>query len=301
MDAGGDERGIMRILIPGGDGMLGHQLLLHFRNRNAFEVRVTLRRHLSAYEQFGLFTGDNAFTEVDVRDINRVSGVIEDFRPHVVVNAVGIVKQRETAREVAPSLEINALFPHKLALICRKTGARLIHMSTDCVFTGRRGCYTEEDIPDAEDLYGRTKFLGELHDEGCVTLRTSIIGLELSGRKSLVEWFLGQRGTIRGYKRAIYTGLTTMEMARVIERVIMRHDKLNGVWQIASQPISKYELLCRLSEKLGRRDVLIEEDEQFACDRSLVSERFNQATGYRPPDWDRMLAELAELILQRGE
>ncbi|MDQ2697034.1 MAG: SDR family oxidoreductase [Pseudomonadota bacterium] len=287
----------MRILILGGDGMLGHQLLRQFHRNH--EVRVTLRQDAWTYADYGLFHPDNACFGVDVRSTERLAEVFAEFRPEAVINAVGIIKQRSIAKESIPSLEINALLPHRLAVLCRMGAARLIHLSTDCVFSGSKGGYTVEDIADAIDLYGRTKFLGEVHDDHCVTLRTSIIGLELARKKSLIEWYLAQQGTIKGFVRAIYTGLTTMEMARIIENVLTRHTDLSGVWQVASQPISKYDLLCRLTGKLQRNDIRIIPDEQFVCDRSLDGTRFAQRTGYIAPDWDAMLDELADRIRQR--
>lgn len=287
----------MRVLILGGDGMLGHRLLLHLRGRH--EVRVTLRQEWSAYERHGIFDPRDVYTGVDARDRDRMVAVMSDFRPEAVVNAVGIVKQRGLAKEAIPSLEINALLPHRLAALCGVAGARLVHMSTDCVFSGRRGNYTEEDVSDAEDNYGRTKFLGEVDAPGCVTLRTSIIGLELSRGESLIEWFLAQRGEVRGFTRAIYSGLSTAEMSRVIECVLVRHPELSGVWQVASEPISKYDLLVRLSEVLGRTDVQITLDDTVRIDRSLSPEAFGKVTGYQAPDWGTMLEELGDEIRYR--
>ncbi len=289
----------MRILILGGDGMLGHQLLQELDSQH--DVRVTLRRALACYEGFGLFNAGNNYAETDARNIDRLIDIIADFHPGAIINGIGIVKQRGEAREYIPSLEINALFPHKLAAVCNAAGARLIHISTDCVFSGRKGAYTEADLADAEDLYGRTKFLGELHDAHCVTLRTSIIGLELSRKTGLVEWFLAQKGSIKGYRRAIYTGFTTVEMARVIERVLLEHKELHGVWHVASVPINKYNLLSLLSDKLKRADIEIDPDDNFVCNRSLDGTRFTQATGYAAPSWDAMLVELAQQIRQRGK
>ena len=287
----------MRILILGGDGMLGHRLLMHLQDRH--ETKVTLRRELAAYERYGLFTLENSYWSVEAKDTERLLEVMGDFRPEAVVNAVGIVKQRGAAKEAIPSLEINALLPHRLALLCRAAGARLVHLSTDCVFSGRKGNYTEDDIPDAEDLYGRTKLLGEVTDAGCITLRTSIIGLELSRRTGLIEWFLAQRGEIRGFTKAIYTGLTTAEMSRVIERVLVEHPHLSGVWQVASEPINKYDLLVRFSEVLGRDDVHIVPDDTVSIDRSLLPVAFERATGYSAPGWNEMLKELGAEVRQR--
>lgn len=287
----------MRILILGGDGMLGHRLLMHLQQNH--ETKVTLRRDLSAYEQYGLFTPENSYTGVEVGDRERLLEVAGDFRPEAVVNAVGIIKQRGAAKEAIPSLEINSLLPHRLAVLCKAIGARLVHVSTDCVFSGRKGNYTEEDIADAEDLYGRSKLLGEVAEPGSVTLRTSIIGLELARKGSLIEWFLAQKGEIRGFTKAIYTGLTTAEMSRVIERVLVDHPDLSGVWQVASAPINKYDLLVRFAEILGRDDLNITPDDSVEIDRSLVPAAFERATGYSAPGWDGMLEELGAEVRER--
>jgi dTDP-4-dehydrorhamnose reductase len=283
----------MRVLILGGDGMLGHQLLKHFAPRH--ETRVTLRQPLGAYASFRLFTPDNAYAGVDLTTMAGLRPVLADFRPDAIVNAAGIVKQRPTAEEAIPSLEINALLPHRLALLCGEIGARLVHMSTDCVFSGREGNYRETDPADAEDLYGRTKYLGEVHSPGAITLRTSIIGTELSRKTGLLEWFLAQQGTIRGYRHAIFSGFTTIEMARIIERLLTGFPAASGVYHVSSAPISKYDLLGLFKTALGRSVEILPYDE-FRCDRSLDSTRFRSEFGYRPPEWPSMVGELARAI-----
>jgi dTDP-4-dehydrorhamnose reductase len=287
----------LRILILGGDGMLGHRLWHHFASRH--ETRVTLRMGIEAYSGLGIFDVDQAFAGVDVRHEGDLLRVFAEFRPDAVINAIGIIKQRDDAEAALPCLELNAVFPHRLSNICGAAGARLIHLSTDCVFSGERGAYTEADDSDARDLYGRSKFLGEVQSSHCVTLRKSAIGLELGGHAGLVEWFLAQRGTIKGYTKAIYSGFTAIEMARIIERVLTQYTSLSGLWHVASKPISKYDLLRTLCEKLGRDDVVIEPDNEFVCDRSLRGDRFEATTGYRAPAWDAMLEELAEMINMR--
>lgn len=279
----------MRVLILGGDGMLGHQLFTHFRPRH--EVKVTLRQDLSAYTYASLFDRENSYDAIDIRSLNRLVEVLADYRPDAVINAVGIVKQRPDAKESIPSLEINALLPHRLALLCKGMGARLIHLSTDCVFSGRKGNYRESDPSDAEDLYGKTKYLGEVHDKNCLTLRTSIIGRELSRFTSLFEWFLAQKGTVMGFTKAIYTGFTTMEMSRIIEKMLVEFPDASGVYQVSSNPISKYELLLLFREKLGH-DIEIVPDDSFSCDRSLDSTRFRGDFIYVPPSWPTMIEEL---------
>ena len=277
--------------------MLGHRLWRHLSGRH--ETRATLRMEVDAYAGLGIPDLDSAFAGIDVRHVDDLLRVFAEFRPEAVINAIGIVKQRDEAKAALPSLELNAVFPHRLSRICGTAGARLVHLSTDCVFSGDRGSYTEGDPSDAKDLYGRSKYLGEVTDDHCVTLRTSIIGLELRRKSGLIEWFLAQRGTISGYRKAIYTGFTTMEMARIIERILSCHAELSGLWQVASAPIDKYNLLSGLSTRLARDDVDIRPDDTFVCDRSLVADRFAQATGYAAPGWDEMLDELAELIVAR--
>jgi len=285
----------MRCLILGGDGMLGHQLLLHLSDH---DLRVTIRGSLDKCCSTRL-SHHNTYDHVDVRDMQHVIDVFADFRPEVVVNAAGIIKQRSAAQAVLPCLEVNALFPHRLLALCTATAARLIHISTDCVFSGKRGNYAEQDPADADDLYGRSKLLGEIALAPGITLRTSIIGLELKNHFGLIEWYLRQRGAIHGFRGAIYSGLTTAELARVIRRLIEHHSTLAGVWHVASDHISKYELLAKLSERLKRRDLEIIPDDEFKCDRSLNGAAFRNRVEYRAPSWDVMLDELASQIQQR--
>jgi dTDP-4-dehydrorhamnose reductase len=279
----------VRILILGGDGMLGHQLLKSLAPRH--QVRVTLRQDLESYSSYQLFDKDNAYFGIDVRSFERLAEVVADFRPEAIINAVGIVKQRPTAKESIPSLEINSLLPHRLSVLCKAVGARLVHLSTDCIFSGKKGNYQETDPSDAEDLYGKTKFLGETQDSHCLTLRTSIIGRELSRHKSLLEWFLAQTGTIRGFTKAIYNGFTTLEMSRIIENMLVNHPEASGVYQVSSEPINKYDLLLLFREKLDHM-VEIVPDDKFYCDRSLDSTRFRAEFAYTPPTWDAMIEEL---------
>lgn len=279
----------MKVLILGGDGMLGHQLFKHLRDRH--DVRTTLRQEFHSYADFNLFSHNDSYYGVDVRSNNSLIDVMSDFHPDAVVNAVGIVKQRNAAKESVPSLEINALLPHRLALLCKATRARLVHMSTDCVFSGRKGNYKESDPSDAEDLYGKTKFLGEVHDTNCITLRTSIIGRELTRKKSLLEWFIAQRGTVKGFKKAIFSGFTTAEMGRIIEHVLVNFPKKSGLYQVSSDPISKFDLLTLMKKEMNLSIEIIP-DEEFQCDRSLDSSKFRGEFNYHPPSWKSMIEEL---------
>jgi len=283
----------MRILILGGDGMLGHQLFKHLKAKH--DVRVTLRQDLAVYKRFMLFSMENTYPDIDVRSIGKLSEVLNDFHPDAVVNAIGIIKQLPKANERIPSLEINAMFPHRLALLCKDISARMIHLSTDCVFSGKKGNYRESDTSDADDLYGRTKFLGEVNGKNCLTLRTSMIGQELSRKKSLLEWFLSQKETVNGYKKVIFSGFTTLELSHIIENMILNYPEAHGVYHVSSEPISKYDLLSLIKATL-KLPIEIIQDESFACDRSLDSNKFRQEFNYNPPSWEKMVSELCEDI-----
>jgi len=281
----------MRVLIFGGAGMLGHQLWRQLHRGH--EVWVTLRQPLEKYEKHGLFEADRTFSGIDATNDEALARVFERVQPDAVINCVGIVKQLRAASDPLLSISINSLLPHRLARFCKASGARLVHISTDCVFSGRKGNYTEDDPSDAEDLYGRTKFLGEVHEEHGVTLRTSIIGRELETKSGLIEWFLGEHGrSIKGFRRAIYSGFTTLELARIIESILTRHTALHGLWQVSAAPITKYDLL-QLARAPFQWSGEIIPDDDFVCDRSLDSTRFRTATGYRAPAWADMLEELA--------
>ena len=279
----------MRILILGGDGMLGHQLFKQLKNNH--DVRVTLRQDLAAYKKFMLFSTENTYPGIDVIKIDKLAEVLTDFHPDAVVNAIGIVKQLPEANESIPSLEINALFPHRLALLCKDISARMIHLSTDCVFSGKKGNYKESDTSDPDDLYGRTKFLGEVTGKNCLTLRTSMIGQELSRKKNLLEWFLAQKERVQGYKEVIFSGFTTLELSRVIENMILNYPDASGIYHVSSDPISKFDLLSLIKEGLKLKIEIIP-DESFACDRSLDSSKFRQEFNYNSPSWKEMVIEL---------
>ena len=278
----------MRILVIGAGGMMGH-MACRVLDRN-HEVFGTIRRQRQAGDALARFLPlERTVPGVDVRQIDSIGAAIAEVTPDVVFNAVGITKQLEEAHDAVLSIEVNALFPHLLAQRCAAVGARLIHLSTDCVFSGLRGNYREDDLPDPVDLYGRSKLLGETDDNEGLTLRTSIVGRQLSGDNSLFEWVRASRGRrVRGFDRAVYSGLTTMALAEVVDEVVRSHPDLTGVWQVASEPITKYRLLQLLDERLGL-GLEIERDEDFVCDRSLDGSRFAEHTGIVVPSWEEML------------
>jgi dTDP-4-dehydrorhamnose reductase len=281
----------MKILVLGAYGMLGHKLFT--RLGKEFDVYGTCRE-LKANESWSsMFPAPRMFTWVTAEEPGTVLTPIKNVKPDVVINCIGIVKQLEAANDPIQTIAVNALFPHQLARICEKEHARLIHFSTDCVFSGKRGLYKPTDLTDAEDLYGRTKALGEVNKQGCVTTRSSIIGRELGTRNGLVEWFLSQKSKkVQGYKNAIYSGFTTIEMSNIVRMIIDKHPELSGTVQIASKPISKCDLLNLIKEKM-RLDIKIEPESEHRIDRSLDGNAFNNLTGYAPPGWESMIEELA--------
>lgn len=285
----------MKVLILGGDGMLGHKAF-HVMS-GSFDVYATFRAAAAERPQHPVYSRVNPkflLRGVDALNFDSIKHALEQAQPDAVVNCIGIVKQREQAHAAIPSILINALLPHQLAELCARRGARLVHISTDCVFSGKRGSYTEADIPDPSDLYGRSKLLGELNQPGCLTLRTSMIGWELKNRLGLLEWFAAQRGkTIKGYRRAIYSGFSTAVLAQLVRDILQNQPELTGLYHLASQPISKHDLLLKLRQALAWHDIHIEPDDAFQCDRSLDSACFQKTSGWRAPTWDMMIQGLA--------
>ncbi|MGA2260232.1 MAG: SDR family oxidoreductase [Acidobacteriota bacterium] len=283
----------MKALILGGEGMLGHKMFQILRARYS-DTGCTIFGSLAEpfYRRIDLLQTGFVLERVNAMDLSVLGQTLASLKPEFIVNCIGIVKQREEAKSAIPSITLNSLLPHKLAEYARAWGGRVIHFSTDCVFSGNKGRYTEEDPSDAEDLYGRSKYLGEVPDENALTLRTSIIGRELSQFKSLLEWFLAQRGkTTKGFRKVIYSGVTTNYISELVGRVISEHPTLHGLYQVTSPPISKHELLCRLRDAY-QLDVEIQPYDGEVSDRSMIGEKFIHATGYRYPTWRELIAQL---------
>jgi dTDP-4-dehydrorhamnose reductase len=186
------------------------------------------------------------------------------------------------------SVAVYAVLPQRLSQLCSRTGARFIQISSDGVFAGHRGAYTEADVPDADDVYGTSKFLGEVDAPHALTLRTSIIGHELQGGSGLLEWLLSQQGECRCFTRAIFSGFPTIVLADMIRDIVLPRPDLSGVYHVATRPISKFDLLLLVAERYGKRIKLLADDRP-APDRSLVADRFERLTGYKPPDWPALV------------
>lgn len=270
--------------------MLGHEVLRVLNGRPELEVFGSMRS-ASLRSALPQTMGDRLLTGVDVLDADVLATVLARVRPDAVINCVGLVKQLGNADDPLAALPLNALFPHRLARLCDLVGAKVIHISTDCVFKGDRGLYKESDTPDATDLYGRSKLLGELTQGNAITLRTSIIGREIQGQHGLVDWFLHAPSPVKGFANAIFSGLTTHELAKVIGDVVLPRPELKGLWHVSAEPIDKYSLLKLINSIYGKETSILE-DREFKLDRSLDSSRFQNETGYRAPDWNQMISAM---------
>lgn len=283
-----------RILILGGTGMLGHVIFRSLSQSSHYDVYATTRNisELSKYfssELASKFKQDN----IDADNFDMVIRALASIQPDIVINCIGIIKQVPLASDPLTAITVNAQLPHRISLVSRNARARMIHISTDCVFDGKKGMYTEDDIPSTNDLYGRTKLLGEVSYSHCITLRTSIIGHELKGKHGLIEWFLKQSGKVRGYKNAIFSGFPTIELSRIIRDHVLPNPKLSGIYHVSSTPISKFDLLDLVAKKYGKK-IYIEPYEDFVEDRSLKSEKFRTETGYVPPTWPELVDAMHE-------
>ncbi len=274
--------------------MLGHKLVQRLAAHGLW-VAATIRS-TSGYDtpaaRTALGSADLILDGIDVLHDDMLTDAFARAEPDVVVNAVGVIKQLDAGKDPIPSITTNSLLPHRIAALAGKRSARVIHFSTDCVFAGHAGPFSENSSTDAEDLYGRSKLLGEVKAPGCLTIRSSIVGRELRGRSSLIEWFLAQRGgKATGYAGALYTGLTTNVMSDLVARLVTDHPDLDGIWHVASEPISKYELL-KLVNQHFQLGIELACDDKFVIDRRLDGSRFRTRTGFLAPSWNAMIAEM---------
>jgi len=289
----------LRIIILGGGGMLGHRLWQHLSLRFPYTY-TTIRQSRIDYEECGLFKSDMVIDSVDVCDFPVLTGVMKCVKPDFILNCIGVTKRRKEANDAVHAITLNALFPHKLAEWGKNNSAKVVNFSTDCVFDGEHGNYIEESPTNATDLYGKTKALGEIQGEYALTLRSSFIGSELlHGGTELLEWFLSQTGIVKGFKNAIYSGLTTLELSRVIEKIIVHHPGARGIYNLSSDPISKFDLLMLIKNKMHLA-VDIVPDETVRCNRSLDSSKFRKEFSYTPPTWEVMVEELNSYIRRRN-
>jgi dTDP-4-dehydrorhamnose reductase len=284
---------LKRIVIVGGGGMLGHRLVREFCNGPSYEVHATVRTSVAAPFRHRAATWHEGIELAC--DTTRLQHILREVQPHVVINAAGIIKQREAAADADLSMFINGALPHVLGVAATELGARLLHVSTDCVYSGAlpAGAYTEADLPDAVDVYGRSKAVGEVAWGGHLTVRTSIIGFELAKHLGFMGWLFGnpEGATVQGYERAIYSGLPTPTLARTIRRIVEERPRLAGLYHVASEPIPKLELVRRLNGAF-RLGLTVVPDSRVSCNRALDDSRFRHETGWARPGWDELVQDL---------
>jgi dTDP-4-dehydrorhamnose reductase len=273
---------LMKILVLGVTGMLGSAVFKFLSNK--YDVWGTVRSS-SGKGFFSAELQEKMISGIDVLNQDELVNVLAVVKPDIVVNCVGLIKQHSNAKNPLFALPINSMFPHRLARLCGLTGTRVVHISTDCVFSGDGGMYVESDISDTNDIYGKSKYIGELNDYAhCITLRTSIIGHELNSNASLVDWFLGQGDQVKGFTKAIFSGFPTVELAKIIQDYVIPHSDLFGVYHVSAEPIDKCTLLELIAE-VYKKEIEIVADDTLVINRSLNSMWFKEATGYQPPSW----------------
>lgn len=277
----------MKVLVIGASGMIGSTALRVLSEKKDWEVFGTIRNE-SVKRFFPIPIGKRLRAGIDVERQDSLLSILDQIRPNVVVNCAGLTKHKPEAEDPLVSIPINTLMPHQLAGLCKLIGARLIHVSTDCVFSGEKGGYVEDDFADARDVYGKSKALGEVLYPHAITLRTSTIGHELQSTYGLLDWFLSQEGRCKGYTRAVFSGLPTVVFAQVVRDVVIPHTELSGLYHVAAKPIDKFALLKLIADVYGKT-IDIVPDDKLVIDRSLDAKRFQQATGYVAPEWPELI------------
>ena len=278
----------MKVMIFGAGGMLGNTLIKTISRDKNYKVYGTLRKDINYLDQNNSI---KIFKNITCERKNEWREILIKIKPDIVINCIGVVKQLKESNDPQLSIFINSLFPHQLHNVCKEINSKLIHISTDCVFSGKKGLYSEDDNPDAADLYGRSKLLGEVNSENSLTIRTSLIGHSINSNHGLIDWFLNQNSKIKGYRKAIFSGLTTLELSKVIYKYLLINNSLNGIIHISSLPISKFDLL-NLVSRIYKKSIFISPDDNLIIDRSLNSRKFIKQTGYIPSSWEKMIEEM---------
>ncbi len=280
-----------KVLIIGSTGMLSHTMFRFLSSQTHLEVFATSRLPYELSKWFSSKLVSNIFVGINAEKIDSLIKVLSNVNPDIVINCISIIRPKEFAKGLISAITINAKFPHQLALLCKEVDARLIHISTDAVFDGQNGMYSETDEVNVRDVYSMTKLLGEVNHPKCITLRTSIIGHELKKKNGLVEWFLAQKGKVKGYKNVIYSGLTTLELAKIISKYVIPNNKLSGLYHVSSEPISKFDLLHLIANRYEKK-IEIQPFGEPVIDRSLDSSAFRALTGYIPPSWPELVDKM---------
>ena len=287
----------MKLLILGANGLLGNTLTKYFFEKNNYETYGFLRDS-SKLKFFKRKHISRLIIIQDVLNIYDLRRKIKKLMPDVIINCIGQTNKirGENLNNIEKYINLNSLFPFRLKEICGEIKSRLIHFSSDCVFSGEKGFYSEKDNPDPTDIYGKSKLLGELDYENIITIRKSVIGHELDSKKGLLEWFLNYEGIVEGYKEAIFSGLTVLELARIIDMYILPNKDIKGIIHLSGDPISKYNLLKIIANQYNKI-IKIEPNEEIKIDRSLNSDNFKNLTGYKSEPWSLLVKSMEEFNL----
>ena len=270
--------------------MIGSVMLQILSKKTEWDVKGTVRQESTKI----LFTSNFEKQLIVIPDLNLKDSLVDLFdrvQPDVVINCAGITKHLVSGNDPLALIPMNSLLPHRLLKLCNEMGSRLIHISTDCVFSGKKGSYTESDLADAQDWYGKSKALGEIISSNAVTLRTSTIGPELNSQHGLLEWFLFQSEVCKGYSRAIFSGLPTVVFAKIIRDIVIPRTSLSGLYHVGAEPISKFDLLQLIAQVYDKK-IHIQVDDRLKIDRSLNVTKFYNATGYKSPDWPQLIKQM---------
>ena len=287
----------MKIVILGSNGLLGNTITKYFFEKADHQTIAVLRNY-SKIKLFNEKYHQNFLVIENILDYIETKKKLEIIRPDILINCIGITNKEKINKpyQIEKFININSLFPHRIQRICCELGTRLIHLSTDCIFSGSKGFYSENDNPDPTDIYGRSKLLGELDYENTLTIRKSVIGHELVSRKGLLEWFLHQNISVEGYKDVIFSGLTVLELAKLIDKYILPRSDLKGILNISGESISKFDLLKIISD-VYHKSIEIIPNESIKINRTLNSSKFYKLTGYKPNSWPVLIKSMYEFNL----
>lgn len=277
----------MKILILGVSGLIGSTIYRYFDSATQYNVVGTVRTDKPKFSH----NSNNIRCGIDALNFDSVKKLIDEIRPDQIINCIGITKHVPAQSDAFKLIQLNSAFPHFLANLSTEVDSRLIHISTDCVFAGDIGGYTEMSRTDANDMYGKTKAIGEIHDKKHVTIRTSTIGHEIDTKHGLLEWFLSQNKSCFGYRNAIFSGIPTIRLAKILASNVVPEWGLTGLFNLSADPINKFDLLNKIKQRY-RKDIEIVASDDFIIDRSLNGELFKSRTGVVLPDWDELIFEM---------
>jgi len=281
----------MKILILGGNGMIGHKMY-QVLSKNYLDTWVLFKKQIDQINFSEIFNKDKVIENFDLIQFDKLKIILDNISPDVIINAAGVTIRRGINDDMYKSILINSALPHFLDNWTKINNKRLIHFSTDCVFSGKKDFYTEASVTDAEDTYGKTKALGEVVSKNSVTLRGSMIGRELENKTELLEWFLNQnKTTVNGYTNVIYSGITTFRMANYVDKIIRDFPDMHGIYNVSSNSITKYELVNLFNSYFNNESSIIP-DNSYTSNKDLDSSKFYKDTGLIKPNWKELVEEL---------